>query len=76
MKKVIGRKEYDTDRAQVIHKHTAGSFGDAAGYEETLFQTPDGLYFLYVFGGMESPYPMQNILRISKEKAALWLEAH
>ena len=40
MKKVIRKKEYDTETATVVKKHTVGAFGDPTGYEETLYQTP------------------------------------
>ena len=76
MKKIIGKKEYDTKTASVIKRYTYGYFGDPAGYEETLYQTPDGFYFIYVCGGKNSPYPKEDILRIGKAKAHAWLENH
>lgn len=76
MKKIICNKEYDTQTATLIKKYTYGYYGDPAGYEEILFQTPDGLYFLYVKGGETSPYPAEKILRIAKNKASEWLENH
>jgi len=74
MKKIICKKEYDTDTAAFIAKHTYGFYGDPAGYEEVLFQTPGGLYFLYVSGGQDSPYPQEDILRLAKTKVNAWLE--
>lgn len=76
MKKVIGRAEYDTETATLVKKHTYGNFGDRDGYEESLYVTEKGLYFLYVCGGEDSPYPREDIKRISKEKANEWLDAH
>ncbi|MCD7756230.1 MAG: hypothetical protein LUJ09_07925 [Firmicutes bacterium] len=76
MKKVICKKEYDTEIATLIRKHTVGEFGDPAGYEESLYQTPAGLYFLYVCGGEASPYPGEDILRLAKAKVNDWLENH
>lgn len=76
MKKVICKVEYDTEVATVIAKTTSGCFGDADGYEETLYQMPDGKYFLYVNGGEESIYPEENIKRMSAVKAKEWLEQH
>ena len=73
MKKIICKKEYDTENATVIKKVTVGFYGDPAGYEEILFQTPDGLYFVYVCGGIASPYPGEDILRIAKTKVDAWL---
>ena len=72
MKKIICKKEYDTENATYVAKHTYGFFGDPAGYEEVLFQTPAGLYFLYVHGGEASPYPKEDILRMGKAKANEW----
>ena len=76
MKKIICKKEYDTENATLIKKYTCGFYGDPAGYEETLYQTPGGLYFLYVLGGEASPYPQEDIVRVAKAKVNDWLEAH
>lgn len=74
MKKIICKKEYDTQTAELIKKHTVGFYGDPAGYEEILFKTPSGLYFLYVCGGASSPYPSEDILRLAKTKVKEWIE--
>ena len=76
MKKVICKKEYDTENAVLIHKYTYGHYGDSNGFEEILFQTPSGLYFLYVNGGENSPYPTEDILRLAKTKVKDWMEQH
>lgn len=76
MKKIIGKKEYNTENATIIKKVTFSYFGDPAGYEQTLCQTPDGLYFVYVCGGETSPYPCEEITRISKNKVSEWIENH
>lgn len=76
MKKIICKREYDTETATLIKKFTSGCYGDPAGYEETLYQTPDGLYFLYVNGGADSLYPSQDILRLAKAKVKDWTENH
>ena len=76
MKKIICKKEYDTETATLIQKYTVGSLGDPAGYEENLYQTPEGLYFLYVRGGEDSIHPGENIVRISKGKVNDWLKDH
>lgn len=73
MKKTICKRQYDTETATFIDKHTYGSYGDPAGYEEVLFQTPEGLYFLYVRGGESSPYPDEDILRLAKAKVNSWM---
>jgi hypothetical protein len=76
MKKIICKKEYDTETATIVKKVTFGNFGEADGYEETLCQTPDGLFFLYVNGGAESAHPAEDITRMSKAKAEAWLKDH
>ena len=76
MKKIICKREYDTETATLVKKFTVGSIGDTDGYEETLYQTPGGLYFLYVNGGETSPYKTENIKSVSKAKAEEWLNAH
>ena len=50
MKKVICKVEYDTEASTLVEKRTSGVFGDADGYEESLYVTADGKYFLYVNG--------------------------
>ena len=76
MKKIICKKEYDTQTATLIKKYTYGNFGDVNGYEETLYQTPGGLYFLYVNGGEQSVHPAEDIIRLAKAKANDWIDTH
>ncbi len=76
MKKIICKREYDTETATLVKKYTYGYFGDAEGYEETLYQTPAGLYFLYVNGGEASIHAKENIKSVSKAKAEEWLANH
>ena len=72
MKKVICKVEYDTETAQLIGKVTSGEFGDPAGYEESLYQTEDGKFFIYVNGGAESIYAKEDIKRLAKDKVNAW----
>lgn len=76
MKKIICKREYDTETATLVKKYSVGYFGDPAGYEETLYQTPEGLYFLYVCGGPESIYAEEDILRLAKTKVKAWVDTH
>lgn len=76
MRKTICKREYDTECATQIKKFTYSYFGDPSGYEEILFQTPEGLYFLYVQGGETSPYPQEDILRLAKKKVDAWVAEH
>ena len=70
MKKIICKTEYDTETAELIKKVTFGEFGDPMGYEETLYKTPCGKFFLYTNGGSDSIHPEQAIKRMSAEKAS------
>lgn len=72
MKKVICKVEYDTDASEIVAKVTSGEMGDPAGYEETLYKTATGKFFLYVNGGAESVHPEENITRMSAAKADEW----
>ena len=76
MKKIICKKEYDTETATLIQKFTSGELGDPAGYEEVLFQTPEGLYFVYGAGGETSKYPTEDIQRLAKTKVKEWMANH
>ena len=76
MKKIICKKEYDTETATLIKKTTYGYFGDPAGYEESLYQTPGGLYFLYFCGGENSAHAGEDIERLAKTKVKAWIESH
>lgn len=76
MKKTICKKIYDTETAELVKKVTSGEFGDVNGYEESLYVTAEGFYFLYLNGGEESIHPTEDIKRMSKEKANEWLAAN
>ena len=73
MQKIICKKNYDTETATVVKKVVNGYYGDPAGYEETLYVTADGFYFLYTNGGTESKYTKEDITRKSKAAAEKWL---
>ena len=75
MKKIICKVEYDTEASELLQKKTFGEFGDPTGYEESLYKTPDGKFFLYVNGGAESPYAEEAIKRMSAAKAEEWQKA-
>lgn len=76
MKKIIRKHEYDTETATLVKQYTQGWFGDPAGFEETLYQTPEGFYFVYTCGGETSPYPQESIKCIAKAKIDAWIETH
>ena len=76
MKKIISKVEYDTETSKLLGKMTCGDFGDAEGYEESLYETESGKFFLYVNGGENSPYKKEDIKRMSAAKADEWLKEH
>lgn len=76
MQKTICKVVYDTETSTLVKKVTVGNFGDSTGYEESLYQTPKGNFFVYVNGGIDSPYAKEDIIRLSKDKAKAWLEEH
>jgi len=76
MRKIIGGAVYDTQSASVDKKFTFGAPGDAAGYEETLYITIDGRYFIYTNGGAHSKYPHEDIIPIEREQVKDWILSH
>lgn len=73
MKKIICKVEYDTATSEIVKKVTCGEIGDPTGYEETLYKTESGKFFLYVNGGAESIHPEEDIKRMSAAKADEWI---
>ena len=76
MQKVIDGVVYDTLTATVDKKFTSGVPGDPEGYEETLYITPDGKYFVYTYGGVNSKYPEEGIVPIEREEVKNWILSH
>ena len=74
MVKTTKTKTYNTETATVVKKVTSGVYGDPAGYEETMFITPEGDYFLYTYGGEASAYKTEKITSCTKAKAEEWLK--
>ena len=76
MKKIICKKEYDTEASSLVKKITQGEYGTPEGYEESLYVTEGGNYFLYTNGGENSPYNKEDIKRMSRAAAEEWLKNH
>ncbi|MCL2356438.1 MAG: hypothetical protein FWC70_04645 [Defluviitaleaceae bacterium] len=72
MKTIISKKTYDTEDSAKIGSKCVGDFGQPDGYEEQLFETKDGFFFLYGVGGENSPYAKPAIKRASKKVADAW----
>ncbi len=73
MRKVIDGAVYDTSLSTVDKKFTYGAPGDPCGYEETLYITVDGQYFIYTFGGSKSIYPQENIRPMERDEVKNWI---
>ena len=72
MKKIINGRSYDTEKAKQLKVRYAGEYGEAHGYEERLYLTKSGQYFIFGVGGPDSPYPQPTIKPIEKEQADEW----
>lgn len=76
MKKIISRVTYNTETALEIGRIACGTFGDPAGYEEILYQTKKGAFFIYGNGGAESKYTEETIVPLTKTEAKDWKNAN
>lgn len=76
MCKEIDGVVYDTMNSTIDKKFTYGAPGDPTGYEETLYKTIDGRYFVYTNGGVKSKYPKENIFPIERENVKNWMLSH
>ena len=56
MKRIIDGKLYNTETAEQLAHRSYGTYGDFSFYEETLYVTKKGSYFLEYSGGPRSPY--------------------
>lgn len=76
MCKEIDGVTYDTLTSTIDKKFTYGVPGDPYGYEETLYITSGGRYFVYTYGGNLSKYPTENIFPIEREDVKNWMLSH
>lgn len=76
MRKTVDGATYDTQNATLDKKFTFGAPGDATGYEETLYITFDGRYFIYTNGGAHSKYTHEDITPIEREQVKDWVLSH
>ena len=74
MKRTVKSIVYNTETATVVKKLTYGAYGDPAGFETTLYRTPEGNYFLYTFGGAQSSYSKEAIAPFTEERAKAFME--
>ena len=76
MQKIICKKVYDTETSTLLKKVTFGFYGESNGWEESLYQTESGHFFLYTNGGAESKYVKEDITRMGADKKDAWLKAN
>lgn len=76
MVKIIDGAKYDTQSSTLDKKFTYGAPGDATGYEESLYITFDGRYFIYTNGGTQSKYTHEDITPIAREQVKDWVMSH
>jgi len=86
MRRVIDGKVYDTDKASLIAEDSFGYVNDFKHWEERLYKTKKGNYFLHGEGGPLSHYskPLGNnstggsekIIPMTKKEAFDWCQEH
>lgn len=87
MKKIIDGHRYDSDTARFLGSYCApGNWRDFRHYEEELYITRAGLYFLHGEGGPMTRYAVQvessgwtggeKIIPLSESAAKEWAEEH
>jgi hypothetical protein len=84
MKKIIDGSLYNTETAKCIGEASYGYSGDFNRYEEELYLTKSGKYFLHGEGGPMSKYAVssgqnswsggEKIIVMSRESAMKWAE--
>ena len=56
MKRIVNYRVYDTDTDKKLGGWNNGRHPQAGSYyEESLYVNPNGAYYLYMFGGPDSP---------------------
>lgn len=86
MKKIINRRMYNTETAKEIAEFSSGYHcGDFRRYDEALYRTKKGSYFLAGSGGPMTKYSERcgdawghgsDLEPISRTQAIEWLEEH
>ena len=72
MKKVINKTTYNTDTAELLTSKAVGQFGEESGYEEKLYVTKKGAYFLHCIGGADSKYAEEEIIPLTNSEKEEW----
>ena len=81
MKKIINGSKYDTETAKMMAVNAYGRVGDFSHWEEELYKTKSGKFFLYGEGGANSKYGVwegnegygdEKIMPMSEDEAKTW----
>ncbi len=73
MRQKLGRKVYDTEKAEYIGDQTVGYFGEDYGFQETLYRRAADDFFIVGRGGSRSPYPQETLAALDMEATEEWL---
>jgi hypothetical protein len=87
VKSIIRGKRFDTERAEQVAKFGRGYAGDFGRFEEALYRTARGSWFLAGAGGPMTQYSQvcddgrsrsggERIIPLTPEQAREWLEQH
>ena len=86
MKKIIDGASYDTDKAEMLGNDSYSNRRDFNHWDETLYRSKSGKYFLYGFGGPMSRYAEstgqnewsggEKIIPLLRKSAMEWAEEH
>ena len=86
MKQIVKGKKYDTETAEMISTDSYSNYGDLNYWNEEIYRTQKGNWFLAGEGGAMSRYSRavgQNetgggsaIIPLTEGEALAWLEAH
>jgi hypothetical protein len=87
MRAVIGGLRYDTEKAELVGSFASGHETRSFGYyEEALYRTARGAWFLAGRGNARSSYgrsfgnntwgPGEQLSPLTEDEAQEWLEAH
>ena len=84
MKKIIGRKMYDTETAKEICEWSNKTPNDMRYSKEILYKTPNGRYFLWGKGGPMTRWGVavdggtiegSNLIALNENEVMDWLES-
>lgn len=86
MKRIVDGKRYDTETAREVGSASYGNRGDFEHFDESLYRTRSGNWFVAGWGGPRSHYAEQvdqrswsggsGLRPLSTPEAREWLERH